>query len=114
MGSRPSAPATPLYRIAFPAPGRGFSFDSRTMVSVTTPKDESRKTAPHKNGSGFNLGTYIKDVRNEAKRVTWPTRRNTLITTGAVLAMVTVTCIFFFIVDQVIGLGVRELFGVGG
>ncbi|GBQ95203.1 MULTISPECIES: preprotein translocase subunit SecE [Gluconobacter] len=84
------------------------------MVSVTTPKDESRKTAPHKNGSGFNLGTYIKDVRNEAKRVTWPTRRNTLITTGAVLAMVTVTCIFFFIVDQVIGLGVRELFGVGG
>jgi len=83
-------------------------------VSVTTPKDESRKTAPHKNGYGFNLGTYIKDVRNEAKRVTWPTRRNTLITTGAVLAMVTVTCIFFFIVDQVIGLGVRELFGVGG
>ncbi|KXV00827.1 preprotein translocase subunit SecE [Gluconobacter potus] len=57
---------------------------------------------------------YVRDVRAEAKRVTWPTRRNTLITSGAVLVMVTVTCIFFFIVDQVIGLGVRELFGVGG
>ncbi|GBQ89504.1 MULTISPECIES: preprotein translocase subunit SecE [Gluconobacter] len=84
------------------------------MVSVSTPKDESRKTAPQKNGSGFNLVAYVRDVRAEAKRVTWPTRRNTLITSGAVLVMVTVTCIFFFIVDQLIGLGVRGLFGVGG
>ncbi|GBR43761.1 hypothetical protein GRO01_25710 [Gluconobacter roseus NBRC 3990] len=83
-------------------------------MSVSTPKDESRKTAPQKHGSGFNLVAYVRDVRAEAKRVTWPTRRNTLITSGAVLVMVTVTCIFFFIVDQVIGLGVRELFGVGG
>ncbi|AAW61066.1 hypothetical protein GOX01_19010 [Gluconobacter oxydans] len=83
-------------------------------MSVSTPKDESRKTAPQKSGSGFNLVAYVRDVRAEAKRVTWPTRRNTLITSGAVLVMVTVTCIFFFIVDQVIGLGVRELFGVGG
>ncbi len=83
-------------------------------MSVTTPKDESRKTAPQKNGSGFNLVAYVRDVRAEAKRVTWPTRRNTLITSGAVLVMVTVTCIFFFIVDQLIGLGVRGLFGVGG
>ncbi|MBS1028476.1 preprotein translocase subunit SecE [Gluconobacter sp. Dm-74] len=97
-----------------PTPGAGLSLDSRTMVSVSTPKDESRKTAPQKNGSGFNLVAYVRDVRAEAKRVTWPTRRNTLITSGAVLVMVTVTCIFFFIVDQLIGLGVRGLFGVGG
>ena len=83
-------------------------------MSVSTPKDESRKTAPQKNGSGFNLVAYVRDVRAEAKRVTWPTRRNTLITSGAVLVMGTVTCIFFFIVDQLIGLGVRGLFGVGG
>ncbi|MBS1097869.1 preprotein translocase subunit SecE [Gluconobacter sphaericus] len=100
--------------MSFPTPRAGFSLDSRTMVSVSTPKDESRKTAPQKSGSGFNLVAYVRDVRAEAKRVTWPTRRNTLITSGAVLVMVTVTCIFFFIVDQVIGLGVRELFGVGG
>ncbi|RUT25029.1 preprotein translocase subunit SecE [Asaia sp. W19] len=57
---------------------------------------------------------YLKDVRTEATRVTWPTRRNTLVTTGAVLAMAALTSVFFFVVDQVIGLGVRELFGVGG
>ncbi|MFC3956578.1 preprotein translocase subunit SecE [Gluconobacter wancherniae] len=90
------------------------SFDSRMMVSVSTPKDESRKTAPQKKGPGFSPSRYLKDVRAEAKRVTWPTRRNTIVTTGAVLAMVTVTCIFFFVVDQVIGFGIRGLFGVGG
>ncbi|NIE80186.1 preprotein translocase subunit SecE [Asaia sp. As-1742] len=57
---------------------------------------------------------YLKDVRTEATRITWPTRRNTLVTTGAVLAMAALTSVFFFVVDQVIGLGVRELFGVGG
>ncbi|GBR48651.1 MULTISPECIES: preprotein translocase subunit SecE [Neokomagataea] len=83
-------------------------------MSVSTPQGESRKTTPQNNGSGFNPRSYLKEVRAEALRVTWPTRRNTMITTGAVLLMATITCIFFFIVDQAIGLGVRELFGVGG
>ncbi|QDH25808.1 preprotein translocase subunit SecE [Neokomagataea tanensis] len=60
------------------------------------------------------MRTYFKEVRAEALRVTWPTRRNTVITTGAVLFMATITCIFFFIVDQAIGFGVRSLFGIGG
>ncbi|RDI36084.1 preprotein translocase subunit SecE [Gluconacetobacter liquefaciens] len=57
---------------------------------------------------------FVQDVRAEASKVTWPTRRATLVTTGAVLAMATMTSVFFFVVDQIIGLGVRELFGLGG
>nr|WP_246377002.1 preprotein translocase subunit SecE [Gluconacetobacter aggeris] len=57
---------------------------------------------------------FVQDVRTEATKVTWPTRRATLVTTGAVLAMATMTSVFFFVVDQIIGLGVRELFGLGG
>nr|WP_243429644.1 preprotein translocase subunit SecE [Acetobacter sacchari] len=57
---------------------------------------------------------FLRDVEAEAKRVTWPSRRATLVTTGAVLAMASLTSIFFFVVDQLIGLGVRELFGLGG
>nr|WP_301273122.1 preprotein translocase subunit SecE [Acetobacter oryzoeni] len=56
----------------------------------------------------------MHDVRAEAERVTWPTRRATLVTTGAVLAMAGMASIFFFFVDQLIGLGVRQLFGLGG
>ena len=96
-------------------------------MSVTTPKHGSQQSSPSKGGASkdapkpsskpaarFNLVQYLKDVRTEATRITWPTRRNTLITTGAVLAMAALTSVFFFVVDQVIGLGVRELFGIGG
>lgn len=96
-------------------------------MSVTTPKNGSQQSSPSKGGPSkdapkpstkpairFNLVQYLKDVRAEATRVTWPTRRNTLVTTGAVLAMAALTSVFFFVVDQVIGLGVRELFGIGG
>nr|WP_194299600.1 preprotein translocase subunit SecE [Acetobacter thailandicus] len=56
----------------------------------------------------------MREVRAEAKRITWPTRRATLVTTGAVLAMASLASLFFFAVDQLIGLGMRQLFGLGG
>lgn len=62
----------------------------------------------------FNPAKFLRDVRSEASKTTWPSRKETLVTTGLVLAMVAVTIVFFLVVDQVIGLGVRLLFGVGG
>ena len=56
---------------------------------------------------------FVRDVRAEVTKVTWPSRRTTLITTGLVAAMASLTAIFFFAVDQIIGLGVRALFGFG-
>ena len=57
---------------------------------------------------------FVREVRSEVTKVTWPSRRTTLVTTGLVAAMASLTAIFFFVVDQVIGLGVRALFGFGG
>ncbi|MBV8095551.1 MAG: preprotein translocase subunit SecE [Acetobacteraceae bacterium] len=59
-----------------------------------------------------NPAKFLREVRAEAAKVTWPSRRETLVTTGLVLAMAAVAAIFFFVVDQVIGVGVRALFGV--
>lgn len=56
---------------------------------------------------------FVREVRSEAGRVTWPSRRETMVTTGLVLAMAALTAAFFFVVDQVIGLGVRQLFHGG-
>jgi preprotein translocase subunit SecE len=56
---------------------------------------------------------FIREVRSEMAKVTWPSRRETLISTGLVLAMAAAIAIFFLAVDQVIGLGVRALFGTG-
>jgi preprotein translocase subunit SecE len=53
---------------------------------------------------------FLRDVRVEASRVTWPSRRETLLTTGMVLVMATLVAVFFLAVDQVIGFGVRALF----
>jgi len=59
----------------------------------------------------FEPAKFVREVRQEIGRVTWPSRKETLVTTGLVFAMAAVTAIFFFAVDQVIGLGVRALFG---
>ena len=56
---------------------------------------------------------FIREVRAEVTKVTWPSRKETLITTGLVLAMAALAAIFFFVADQVFGIGVRALFGIG-
>jgi preprotein translocase subunit SecE len=61
----------------------------------------------------FDLIKFMREVRAEAAKTTWPSRKETLQTTGIVLAMVVVTAVFFVIVDQSIGAGMRALFGVG-
>ena len=56
---------------------------------------------------------FGREVRTEAGRVTWPSRKETLITTGLVFALSAVAAVFFFVTDQIIGIGVRFLFGIG-
>ena len=56
---------------------------------------------------------FIQDVRTEATKVTWPTRKETLITTGMVLAMVVLAAIFFVAVDQLVHFGVGLVLGLG-
>jgi preprotein translocase subunit SecE len=60
-----------------------------------------------------NVVEFVQQVRQELSRVTWPTRKETLITTGMVFLMVFVAAIFFFVVDQALSYGVRLLFGLG-
>ena len=56
---------------------------------------------------------FVQQVRQELGRVTWPTRRETLVTTGMVFLMVFIAAAFFFAVDQVLSFGVRLIYGLG-
>jgi preprotein translocase subunit SecE len=56
---------------------------------------------------------FVREVRQEVARVTWPTRKETLITTGLVLALSALAAVFFLLVDQIISFTMRWLFGVG-
>ena len=56
---------------------------------------------------------FVREVRQEAARVTWPSRKETLITPGLVLGLSTLAAIFFLVVDQLIQLAMRLVFGIG-
>ena len=45
----------------------------------------------------FSPFKFMQEVRAEADKVTWPTRRETMITTAMVFVMVAVTSIFFLL-----------------
>ena len=52
-------------------------------------------------------------VRSETAKVTWPSRRETLISTVMVVAMAFLAALFFFVADQVMAYGVEFVLGLG-
>ncbi len=57
---------------------------------------------------------FVREVRQELAKVTWPSRRELIYTTASVLVMSGLMAVFFFLVDQIIALGVRLVLGIGG
>jgi preprotein translocase subunit SecE len=66
-----------------------------------------------KSGVAVDPAKFVREVRTEVAKVTWPSRKETLVTTALVFAMAALAAFFFFVVDQIIGIGVRALFGIG-
>lgn len=60
-----------------------------------------------------NPGAFIRQVRQEASKVTWPTRKETLVTTGMVFVMVFLASMFFFVVDFGIQNAVKFILSLG-
>ncbi len=60
-----------------------------------------------------NPFTFLQEVRSEAGKVTWPSRRETVITTILVMVMVVLASIFFVAVDQTLRLFVRFILALG-
>ncbi len=61
-----------------------------------------------------NIGEFFQQVRQEAGKVTWPTRKETMITTGMVFLMVIACSIFFLLVDLFFTKLSQLLLGIGG
>jgi preprotein translocase subunit SecE len=56
---------------------------------------------------------FIREVRQEASKVTWPTRKETGITTAMVFVMVVLAALFFFLVDTVVAKLIQLVLGLG-
>ena len=61
-----------------------------------------------------NIFKFLQEVRNETEKVTWPTRRETAITTAMVFVMVAVASILFLVADQIIRVAITYILGVAG
>jgi preprotein translocase subunit SecE len=92
---------------------RRFVFPKRGPLDGLTPDgwDLEAAVRPMAKVSPFK---FLQEVRAEAQKVTWPTRRETAITTAMVFVMVAVASIFFLLADQVMRFVVTLVLGIGG
>jgi preprotein translocase subunit SecE len=60
-----------------------------------------------------NPFTFLQQVRSETAKVTWPTRRETVISTIMVLVFAFLAAIFFFAADQLMAFAVELILGIG-
>ena len=60
----------------------------------------------------FMPARFFKEVKQEGKKIVWPTRKETILTTAMVFVMVFILSLFFLGVDQVLSFGVRWILGL--
>ncbi|HJO89360.1 MAG: preprotein translocase subunit SecE [Alphaproteobacteria bacterium] len=63
--------------------------------------------------SKINPSQFVREVRQEVSKVTWATRKETLVATVMVFIFVMMAAVFFFFVDRLMAFGVRLILGLG-
>ncbi len=63
--------------------------------------------------SKTNPFTFLQQVRAETAKVTWPSRRETMISSALVVGMAFIAALFFFVSDQLMALAVELILGIG-
>lgn len=56
---------------------------------------------------------FFKQVRSEAKKISWPSRHETTVSTIAVFIMVTIAAAFLYFADQIIAVIIRFIMSFG-
>ncbi len=61
----------------------------------------------------YNPIKFVQEIRSEISKVTWPTKRETTVTSIMVLIMVFIAAVFFLIADQILSWFVKLILGFG-
>ena len=61
----------------------------------------------------LNIAKFITETRQEARKVTWPTQKETVTTTIVVFIMVFIMATILFVADWAIGAIVKFILGLG-
>tara|TARA_B100000965_G_C19417465_1_gene680594 strand:+ start:63 stop:278 length:216 start_codon:yes stop_codon:yes gene_type:complete len=65
---------------------------------------EKKKTSP---------ALFVRQVRQEMQKVTWPQRRDTFISSGIVILLVVAFSLFFLLTDQIWSFTIKKIIQVG-
>ena len=57
---------------------------------------------------------FFQEVREETRKVPWPSRKETGITTAMVFVMVAIASVFFLLADQIMRIAVSFVLGIAG
>lgn len=79
-------------------------------MAKSTPTQPVNEKTPEKKTSPLE---FFRQVRSEVKKVSWPTRKETWISSVAVFIMVLIASIFLFLADQVIAVIIRFIMSFG-
>ncbi len=82
------------------------------MANIEKKKDT--KPAKAKKESRFNPVRFFKEMVAELKKLTWPTKKDLISRTGAVLAFVIGIAIVIGLLDFLLGSGIGLLMNIGG
>ncbi|RPJ19548.1 MAG: preprotein translocase subunit SecE [Planctomycetaceae bacterium] len=52
---------------------------------------------------------FVQQVREEARKITWPSRKEVMISTVMVMIMVAMASVFFLVVDAILKWGIDKL-----
>ena len=97
-GSRPNAQKS---KSAPAKPAAANAVASTASVEAPAPKKR------------VSLAQFITEVRAEARKVTWTSRKETWITSVMVLIMVVTASLFLFVVDLVLRFGIGAIIKLG-
>ena len=60
-----------------------------------------------------NAVKFYKEVKQEGKKVTWPTRKEVTVTTVIVFILVIIIALFLMLADTVVSAGIEAILGLG-
>ena len=75
---------------------------SRLRPATATAGSVAARAEEHAPKKRFDPVKFFREVRAEARKITWPSRRETWITTVMVMIMVMVAGVFFLVIDEVL------------
>ena len=87
------------------------------MVERRSPKPEVAGSMPAtpaktvKKNMKFNPAKYLREVRQEVSKVTWPSKKETFTTSGIVLVVISIAAVILMLLDQFFAFIVRIILG---